>query len=149
MHLFLSYRRSDAQSAARQLAEALERRLGDDIVFFDVADIQLGEEWLEKIRDKVEAADVFLAVIGPHWLDVLDERSRRMRRDDRDEDVMRLEIETFELSAMIQDVASGAQLLAAQNGNVLDVRCVRRTGRGLLSRQASPDLCRLRRRWRL
>ena len=94
MHLFLSYRRSDAQSAARQLAEALERRLGDDIVFFDVADIQLGEEWLEKIRDKVEAADVFLAVIGPHWLDVLDERSRRMRRDDRDEDVMRLEIET-------------------------------------------------------
>lgn len=94
MRLFLSYRRSDAQSAARQLAEALERRLGDDSVFFDVADLELGDEWLEKIRDNVEAADVVLAVIGPHWLDVLDERSKRMRRDGRYEDVMRLEIET-------------------------------------------------------
>jgi hypothetical protein len=94
MQLFLSYRRSDAQSAAARLAEALEQRFGAGSVFLDVDDLRLGEEWMRKIREHVEAADVVVAVIGGRWLDELDERGRLMRRDDGYEDVMRVEIET-------------------------------------------------------
>jgi hypothetical protein len=62
----MSYRRTDAQSASRQLAEALKLRFGQDDVFFDTRDIAAGMEWRSDTIARVKAADVVLAIIGPH-----------------------------------------------------------------------------------
>jgi SIR2-like domain/TIR domain len=94
LQVFICYRRTDAQSASRQLAEALKLRFGPEDVFFDTLDIAAGEEWREKTRQHVREADVVLAVIGPHWAASVEDRTRRGLLDRADEDLVRLEIET-------------------------------------------------------
>jgi SIR2-like domain/TIR domain len=93
LRVFISYRRLDAQSAARQLAESLKQRFGSQDVFFDTLDISAGIEWRTDTIQRVQAADVVLAIIGPHWAAAADDRTRRSLRDRTDEDVVRLEIE--------------------------------------------------------
>jgi SIR2-like domain/TIR domain len=94
LQVFISYRRSDAQSASRQLAEALKLRFGPDKVFLDTRDLAAGVEWRGDIMGRVQAAEVVLAVIGPNWAATAYDRSRRGLLDRADEDVVRLEIET-------------------------------------------------------
>jgi hypothetical protein len=92
--VFICYRRTDAQSASRQLAEALKLRFGPDDVFFDTRDIKAGKEWKRDTMERVQAADVVLAIIGPHWAAAVEDRARRSLLDRADEDLVRLEIET-------------------------------------------------------
>ena len=94
LHVFISYRRSDTQSASRQLAEALKLRFGPDDVFFDTRDIAAGVEWRSDTIRRVQESDVVLAIIGPHWAAAADDRARRSLLDRTDEDLVRLEIET-------------------------------------------------------
>ena len=93
MNVFVSYRRSDSPSAARQIADALKARLGADSVFFDTRDLQPGTDWHRDIEDRVRAADVIVAVIGPQWVTIADERGRRRVLQPDEEDVVRTEIE--------------------------------------------------------
>jgi hypothetical protein len=101
VQIFISYRRSDAQSASRQLAEALKLRFGPDDVFFDTRDIAAGVEWKSDTIQRVQESDVVLAIIGPHWAAAADDRAHRSRLDHSDEDVVRLEIETAFASGAI------------------------------------------------
>jgi hypothetical protein len=94
VRVFISYRRSDAPSASRQLAEALKLRFGAEEVFFDTRDVAAGTEWRSDAVRRVQEADVVLAIIGPHWAAVADERIHRSKLDPAAEDVVRLEIET-------------------------------------------------------
>jgi SIR2-like protein/TIR domain-containing protein len=94
VRVFISYRRSDAPSASRQLAEALKVRFGTEEVFFDTRDVAAGTEWRSDAVRRVQESDVVLAVIGPHWVAVAEERAQRSKRDPNDEDVVRLEVET-------------------------------------------------------
>jgi SIR2-like domain/TIR domain len=94
VQIFISYRRSDAQSASRQLAEALKQRFGAEKVFLDTRDIAAGVEWRSDVVRRVQAADVVIVVVGPHWASAADDRARRSVLDRSDEDVVRLEIET-------------------------------------------------------
>jgi SIR2-like domain/TIR domain len=91
---FVSYRRSDSPSAARQIADALKQRLGGEQVFFDTQDLQAGLDWHAAIEARVGQAEVVVAVIGPRWLTLADERGRRTVLAPEEEDVLRLEIET-------------------------------------------------------
>jgi len=91
--VFVSYRRSDSPSAARQIADALKERFGPDRVFFDTRDLHAGADWLKDIEDRVRAADVIVAVIGPHWVTIADERGRRRVLQPEEEDIVRTEIE--------------------------------------------------------
>jgi hypothetical protein len=68
LQVFISYRRTDAPSAARQLAEALKLRFGSDHVFFDTRDIAAGAEWWKETTERLQAVDVLLAIIGPCWI---------------------------------------------------------------------------------
>ena len=77
LQVFISYRRTDAQSASRQLAEALKLRFGQENVFLDTRDIATGAEWRSDTLGRVQTADVVLAIIGPHWAEAADDRSRR------------------------------------------------------------------------
>jgi len=92
--VFISYRRSDAPSASRQLAEALKLRFGAEEVFFDTRDVAAGTEWRSDAVRRVQEADVVLAVIGPHWGAVTEQRVQRSKLDPAAEDVVRLEVET-------------------------------------------------------
>jgi hypothetical protein len=94
VRVFISYRRSDAPSASRQLAEALKVRFGAEEVFFDTRDVAAGTEWRQDVVRRVQEYDVVLAVIGPHWVAVAEERDQRSKLDPNAEDVARLEIET-------------------------------------------------------
>jgi SIR2-like protein/TIR domain-containing protein len=94
VRVFISYRRSDAPSASRQLAEALKLRFGDEEVFLDTRDVAAGTEWRADAVRHVQESDVVLAVIGPHWVAVAEERVQRSKLDSTAEDVVRLEVET-------------------------------------------------------
>lgn len=91
--VFVSYRRSDSSSAARQIADALRARFGDEDVFFDTRDLAPGIDWHREIEARVRAADVIVAVIGPQWVATADERGRRRVAHPEEEDVVRTEIE--------------------------------------------------------
>jgi hypothetical protein len=64
----------------------------------DVDTIEPGVDFAEEISRAVATCKVLLAIIGPNWLTVTDERGRR-RLDDPD-DIVRLEIE----AALARDV---------------------------------------------
>jgi hypothetical protein len=91
--VFISYRRSDTQSAGRQLADALKSKFGAGNVFFDTENLGLGSSWRGEIVDRVRKADAVFALIGPRWVTIADDRGRRRLVDSGEEDVLRLEIE--------------------------------------------------------
>ena len=87
--LFISYRRSDAEHTARSLREALAARFGPQRVFFDTSDIPYGEDFQRVVHERIAASDVVLVVIGPDWLQVRNQRGRRL---DQDDDPVRFEL---------------------------------------------------------
>ena len=88
--IVISYRRVDTGGDARSLAEALERRFGNENVFLDIETIGPGEPFDQAIDRAVGSSDVLLALIGQHWLSLTDDEDRR--RIDDPKDVVRLEI---------------------------------------------------------
>lgn len=90
--VFLSYRRADSQHVTDRIYDRLTQEFGPENVFKDVDSIPLGADFHHVIRESVCQTDVFLAVIGPNWLNATDEAGRR-RLDDPD-DFVRVEIET-------------------------------------------------------
>ena len=56
----------------------------------DVDHIPAGVDFLEYLNSQVAACDVFLAVIGPNWLDAKDDDGRR--RFDNPDDFVTIEI---------------------------------------------------------
>ncbi len=74
--------------------DALKGRFGAESVFFDTKDVDLGSSWQRETEQRLRNADVVLAVIGPHWVTIADERTRRRVLDAGEEDLLRLEIET-------------------------------------------------------
>jgi TIR domain len=89
--IFVSYRRDDSRAYAGRLEEDLKARFGKQSVFRDKSDIPAGNKWDETLRDELASAQVIIALIGEHWLDIRDDGGRR-RLDDPD-DYVRLEIE--------------------------------------------------------
>lgn len=89
--LFISYRRSDAERTARALCEALRARFGAERVFFDTSDIPFGEDFQRLVRERIDASDVVIAVIGPRWLRVTNDKGRRLAQAD---DPVRFELVT-------------------------------------------------------
>jgi hypothetical protein len=92
--VFISYRRSDAPSAARQLASALKARLGEHNVYFDRSDVATGVEWRADVVGRVRDAEVVLVVMGPHWAQAASGRAREGLREPALEDIVRVEVET-------------------------------------------------------
>lgn len=88
--IFLSYRRQDSSADAQRIYERLAEQFGDDLVFLDVEDIALGDDFVDSITHALERAAYVLIAIGPQWLLVTDEKGNR-RLDDPD-DIVRFEI---------------------------------------------------------
>ena len=88
--IFISYRRVDSAPAARLLSTDLRAIFGLGSVFIDTNDIRIGTDWPARIDERLQAASVLLAVIGPSWLRAADEAGRR--RLDKLDDWVRNEI---------------------------------------------------------
>src|SRR5262245_21007987 len=88
--IFINYRREDSIDAAGRLHDRLAQTFGHKNIFMDVEDIPAGVDFAKYLSDQVAASRVFLAVIGPTWLDAKDESGGR-RIDDPD-DIVAIEI---------------------------------------------------------
>ncbi|MBL8558238.1 MAG: toll/interleukin-1 receptor domain-containing protein [Hyphomonadaceae bacterium] len=90
--IFIGYRRDDTADVAGRIYDALARRFGRDRLFKDVDNLKPGADFGAYIGGVLPKCRVFLALIGPNWLDSRDEDGRR-RLDDPG-DWVRVEIET-------------------------------------------------------
>lgn len=85
---FISYRREDSAGYAGRLFDILSSRIGREQTFMDIDAIEGGDRFTSVISQKIDAADVLLALIGPRWLAPAGAR----RRLDDPADFVRLEI---------------------------------------------------------
>jgi serine/threonine protein kinase len=72
--LFISYRRTDSPDTVKLIHARLKRRLPRWEIFYDHESIPLGEQFPERLRMKVASAAVVLVIIGPKWLEILQQR---------------------------------------------------------------------------
>jgi hypothetical protein len=88
--IFINYRRSDSPDAAGRLYDRLEQEFGAGRLFMDVDTIPPGADFAAVLENVVASCDVFLAIIGPAWLDTPEPGSGR--RLDNPNDFVRIEI---------------------------------------------------------
>lgn len=84
--IFVSYRRKDSSAITGRLIDRLKTRFPNVDIFHDVKTIPAGTDFKEYTNQKVKSDDIFLVIIGPSWLDILNERKE-------DEDFVRDELE--------------------------------------------------------
>lgn len=87
--IFICYRRDDASGHAGRLYDRLSGHFGEDQIFMDI-ELEPGYDFVEAIENAVGSCEVFIAVIGRHWLSCTDERGEQRIRNP--EDFVRLEI---------------------------------------------------------
>ena len=93
--IFISYRREDAEDSARAVYESLVREFGKEQLFMDVEAIALGSDFRQAVENSLDQCGVFLAIIGPAWLDVkAHDGPSAPRRLDDPADYVRQEIAT-------------------------------------------------------
>jgi hypothetical protein len=90
LRIFLNYRREDTAGYAGRLYDALVSRFPADQVFIDIDAIEPGVDFVEVVENAVGACDVFIALIGQRWVEVMNERGERRLGDEYD--FVRLEI---------------------------------------------------------
>ena len=73
--IFISYRRGDTGGHAGRLCDRLTARFGGDRVFMDIQDIHPGQNFATSIDDTIATCDCVVAVIGPHWLEMVRQRA--------------------------------------------------------------------------
>ncbi len=88
--IFINYRRVDSEGHVGRLIDHLAQHFQPDDIFMDIESIKPGEDFIETIERAVAGCDVFLIMIGPHWLTAADDAGRR--RLDLWDDFVRVEI---------------------------------------------------------
>ncbi|HMA72011.1 MAG TPA: toll/interleukin-1 receptor domain-containing protein [Xanthobacteraceae bacterium] len=84
--IFISYRRTDGGGWAGRLNDHLVLRFGNNVVWQDVENLELGKDYPPQIRRRIHSSNAILIVIGPHWL-----KDGKKRLQDP-KDVLRMEI---------------------------------------------------------
>jgi TIR domain len=88
--IFINYRRDDSIGTAGRLHDRLAQTFGRKNLFMDVDHIPAGVDFVKYLHSQVAGCDVFLAVIGPNWLDAKDDDG--CRRFDNPDDFVTIEI---------------------------------------------------------
>jgi tetratricopeptide (TPR) repeat protein len=81
--VFVSYRREDSGHVAGRLADRLDDHF-QVVMDIDTDTIEPGMDFTECIRRAVTEADVFVAVIGPRWTELLNSSGQRRLDDPND-----------------------------------------------------------------
>jgi len=88
--IFISYRRKENKAHARLVFQDLRRRYRRR-VFMDVDGLQAGERFRHRISRQLDGCTVLLALMGPQWAQVRDDKSGVVRLFDA-RDYVRMEI---------------------------------------------------------
>jgi invasion protein IalB len=88
--IFINYRRDDSIGTAGRLHDRLAQVFGRKSLFMDVDTIPAGVDFVEHLNTQVGKCEVFLVIIGPHWLDAKDDAGRR--RIENPDDFVSIEI---------------------------------------------------------
>lgn len=88
--IFINYRRQDSEAYVDRLYEALCEYFDRDLLFMDIDNIPPGVDFVQALGEAVAGCDVLLAVIGPTWLNVVDDAGTRRLEDEND--FVRIEI---------------------------------------------------------
>lgn len=89
--IFISYRVQDTAGETGRLVDALKQHFTDDQVFLDIENLEPGTDFTIAIEKSLDTCDVFLAVIGPHWIGDRDTNTLRIQDAN---DWVRLEVAT-------------------------------------------------------
>jgi len=65
--VFISYRKSISKNQAQILKLKIDEYFGADTAFLDNDDLQIGDQWAEKLATKLTNAQQIIAVIGTGW----------------------------------------------------------------------------------
>jgi hypothetical protein len=79
--IFISYRRDDDPAAAARVRDGLAHRFGKSNLFMDVDDLLAGLKFDHELAKALASCDVFIAIIGARWTDLLQSRSKSGDRD--------------------------------------------------------------------
>jgi hypothetical protein len=90
--IFVSYRRQDSAGHAGRLYDHLRAFFGSGRVFMDVDGIDPGTDFTQVLDERIAAAEVMVAVIGPSWISITG--SDGVRRIDSKDDYVFREIAT-------------------------------------------------------
>jgi uracil-DNA glycosylase family 4 len=88
--IFINYRRQDSEGYVGRLYDHLIQHFDRNDVFMDVDTIPPGADFIQTLENAVMACEVFIAVIGPQWINAADETGQR--RLDQWNDFVRIEI---------------------------------------------------------
>ena len=88
-NVFVSYRRRDSRASTGRIADRLRAHFGESAIFQDIESIGLGVDFRTALMERLDKADIFLAIIGDQWLTAEDEGKRRIEQPD---DPVRLEV---------------------------------------------------------
>lgn len=87
--IFISYRRSDSLDATGRICDHLSLYFGEGVIFRDIDAMSLGD-FTRQLTSALQECAVILAIIGPHWLDAVDQGGNR--RIDLPDDFVQREI---------------------------------------------------------
>jgi hypothetical protein len=82
--IFINYRRDDAPGVAGRLGDRLAKNFAQRQIFMDVDAMKPGLDFVKQLDEQVSKCDVLLAIIGPGWLNAVDEKGRRKLELPRD-----------------------------------------------------------------
>ena len=72
--IFISYRRSDTGGHTGRLYDRLRQWFGADELFLDVSTLETGDVFPERIDRAIRGAKAVLVIVGPDWLEMLNDR---------------------------------------------------------------------------
>lgn len=90
--IFINYRRQDTEGYVGRLYDHLLKQFKAYDIFMDVQNIEPGADFVQVLEEAVSACDIFLTMIGPHWLTL--KNAEGERRLDEWNDFVRIELET-------------------------------------------------------
>jgi TIR domain len=79
--IFISYRRDDDPAAAARVLDGLAKRLGKANLFMDVDNLLAGRRFDEELAKALTSCDVFIAILGARWMELLKAKRAARERD--------------------------------------------------------------------
>jgi TIR domain len=76
--IFISYRRSDTAGHTGRLYDRLSQHFGPDRLFMDIATLEAGVDFANRIGEALDESAVVLAVIGDQWESPASDGTRRI-----------------------------------------------------------------------
>lgn len=83
-NIFISYRVRDTQAATGRLVDALKLHFDGDQLFMDIDKIEPGLDFEEVIAKSLDNCDVMLAMIGPDWMALSEDKKTSRLHDTHD-----------------------------------------------------------------